>query len=178
MSIANRQNSETLLELSEVIYKISQSKSPFILTAGNGGSATTADHFAADLSLSKKRGGKVITAICLNSHLGLSTALSNDITYEEALSCQLENYLDAVSLLVVFSASGNSKNIVKLLEVATQHEIPSWAMLGFNGGIVSSMADVNKILFPDPNRNYGLIENVHLSACHYVVDELMRKMVD
>jgi D-sedoheptulose 7-phosphate isomerase len=87
-----------------------------VLTAGNGGSATTADHFAADLFLMNKRTGKVCKALCLNSHLGLNTALNNDLSFELALAHQVESYLDDDPLIITFSASGNSPNLLNLLK--------------------------------------------------------------
>jgi D-sedoheptulose 7-phosphate isomerase len=172
LALAGEKNENLLRELCDDILKASNSESSLILTAGNGGSATTADHFAADLSLSRKRGGVTLSAICLNSHLGLNTALSNDVSYEDALAVHLENYINVAALLIVFSASGNSKNILKLLQIAVQNEIPSWALLGFDGGLVASIPDVKKLIFPDKTRNYGLTENIHLSATHFIVDQL------
>ena len=85
---------------------------------------------------------------------------------------------DVASLLIVFSASGNSKNIVRLLQGANYYKIPSWAFLGFNGGVIATMPNVKSILFMDDVQNYGLIENVHLSATHFVIDQLMKKVVE
>ena len=143
-----------------------------ILTAGNGGSATTADHFAADLSLTNKRIGYPIPAICLNSHLGLNTALANDVDYALALSEQLANFSFVNKTLIVFSASGNSKNLINLLSSGIELGITSWAVLGFDGGDIQKMPGVNSIVFPDKQRNYGNAENAHLILCHYVVDRI------
>ena len=161
-------------KLSSLISRIvllSQEKKSLIFTAGNGGSATTADHFAADLSLTNKRIGYQIPAICLNSHLGLNSALSNDISYEFALSEQLKNFASGKHLLIVFSASGNSKNLLNLLNTATEMGIESWAFLGFNGGQIARMSEVHTLTFVDPLHNYGVAENAHLLACHYVIEQ-------
>ena len=154
------------------ITQISNDKTSLIFTAGNGGSATTADHFAADLSLTNKRVGHKIPAICLNSHLGLNSALSNDMTYGLALSEQLKNFAIGKHLLIVFSASGNSKNLINLLKTATDLGIQSWAFLGFNGGEIGKMTGTNILLFPDDHCNYGIVENVHLTACHFVIEQV------
>lgn len=172
LALAVGENGNLLRELCDDILSASNSERSIILTAGNGGSATTADHFAADLSLSRKRGGVTLSSICLNSHLGLNTALSNDFSYDDALSLQLENYINVAALLIVFSASGNSKNILKLLQIAEQKDIPSWALLGFDGGLIALMPGVKKLIFPDKTRNYGIIENIHLSATHFIIDQI------
>ena len=151
--------------------QVSQDKTSLVFTAGNGGSATTADHFAADLSLTNKRIGYPIPAICLNSHLGLNSALSNDISYEFALSEQLKNFRSGKHLLIVFSASGNSKNLLNLLNTAAKMGIESWAFLGFSGGEIARMSEVNTLTFFDKLHNYGVAENAHLLACHYVIEQ-------
>ena len=171
--LSNNEINDKLEHLSQSIFRKSEEVNSVVFTAGNGGSATTADHFAADLSLSRKRSGKLLRSICLNAHLGLNTALSNDISYEESLSSQLENYLDGPSTVVVFSASGNSKNIVRVLEVASSAKIECWAFLGFDGGEAIKLTGVNSVLFPDKLRDYGRLENAHLMAAHFVVDRVL-----
>lgn len=168
-----QQIGDLLDELSAKLIATSLSSKSIIFTAGNGGSATTADHFAADLSLTKRRIGKRIRSICLNSHIGLNTALSNDIAYKDALSMQLDNFLDSSHILVVFSASGNSPNIVNLLNAAVSSGVECWAFLGFDGGLISHMQGIRCIIFPDISRDYGVAENVHLMACHYVISQIV-----
>ena len=152
--------------------QISRAKTALIFTAGNGGSATTADHFAADLALTNKRVGHKIPAICLNSHLGLNSALSNDMSYELALSEQLKNFAFGEHLLIIFSASGNSRNLINLINTATDLGIECWAFLGFNGGEIVKMTEVNILVFSDNLFNYGIVENVHLAACHFIIEQV------
>lgn len=154
------------------IIQIGKDRSSLIFTAGNGGSATTADHFAADLSLTNRRTGYPIPAICLNSHLGLNSALSNDMNYDFALSEQLKNFANGNHLLIIFSASGNSRNLVNLLTLATSMGIESWAFLGFDGGEISRISAANSLLFPDNMNNYGIAENAHLLACHFIIEQV------
>jgi D-sedoheptulose 7-phosphate isomerase len=143
-----------------------------IFTLGNGGSATTADHFAADLALMNVRVKKIVRAICLNSQIGLNTALSNDIGYSDALSTQLKNFPSKKHLLVCFSASGNSENILRAAEIARQNGQEVWAFVGFDGGEVLKSKKFKVIHFETNNSEYGKVENLHLIACHYVIDLL------
>lgn len=144
-----------------------------IFTAGNGGSSTTADHFSADLNLSYKRAKLKIRAICLNSHLGLNTALSNDISYAEALKFQFMNYIPGPHMIIVFSVSGNSRNVIELLELAVQNNIECWAFLGCDGGQVLKIKGVNSIVFHSKDDDYGIVENSHLVATHYIIKKML-----
>lgn len=74
---------------------------------GNGGSATTAEHFTNDLF------SKGVRAICLNSNTAIMTMIANDYGYKYVFSKQLEVYAEEGDLLVMFSYSGDSSNILK-----------------------------------------------------------------
>gem|GEM_PF-1272899 len=159
-----------LSQLGHALTESSMKSQSIVFTAGNGGSASTADHFTADLGQTKRRTGLSIRSICLNAHLGLNSAFSNDLSYEDALTAQLKNYASENHILVVFSASGNSKNIIRLLEFASSEGMRSWAFLGFDGGNILKMPEVDCILFQDTKRDYGVVENIHLMACHFLID--------
>ena len=154
------------------IIKLVDDPDAVIFTLGNGGSATTADHFAADLALMNVRVQKIVRAICLNSQMGLNTALSNDIGYSDALSTQIRNFPSKKHMLVCFSASGNSENILRAAEVARQNGQEVWAFVGFGGGEILKSKNFNVIHFKTDNSEYGKVENLHLIACHFVIDLL------
>ena len=146
-----------------------------ILTAGNGGSATTADHFAADLFLMNKRTGKVCKSLCLNSHLGLNTALNNDLSFELALAHQVESYLEDDPLIITFSASGNSSNLLNLLKKANSKNLRIWSFVGFDGGSTLKVSGPRVIHSSSQLGEYGQVENVHLLLCHFLVDLLVKE---
>lgn len=171
--VANSNMSNQLQELIDSIKNLINLKSGIVLTAGNGGSATTAEHFATDLALTFKRIGKPLNAQSLNISNSLLTALSNDINFENVFEYQLNNWLSFNPMLVTFSASGNSKNLLNLLKFAANHKIPSFSFIGFDGGEISKISGVTKIFFPDIHKNYGHIENIHLSACHFIIEEIL-----
>jgi len=156
---------------SSLVDAILQNKSVF--TFGNGGSAATANHFSADLSLLKIRSGTNCRSISLNADLSLSTAISNDLDYTSVISRQLEILARPGDLVVGFSASGNSLNIIEGLRQAINMGLQAWAIIGFDGGHIKKLADVNVIHFASP-RDYGLIENLHMCLAHFVVDKLIR----
>ena len=140
---------------------------------GNGGSATTAEHFATDLLLMGSRTGIECRALSLTSQVGSMTALANDFAYEEGLQRQLRAVVSSQDLVIGFSASGNSKNLVNALAYCKERDVESFCFLGFDGGSLLKSAITNYIYFSSEPKLYGLIENLHLIACHYVIDQLV-----
>jgi D-sedoheptulose 7-phosphate isomerase len=86
--------------------------------------------------------------------------------------------LNKNSLVVTFSASGNSENIIRLHKSASSVGIPSYAFLGFDGGKVQALQNINHVLFKSRNGLYGEVENLHLAACHYLIDCLVNNLKD
>src|SRR5687768_7021265 len=113
-----------------------------IYVAGNGGSAATAAHWANDLGKATKRpDARPIRIVCLNEHVSWLTALANDEGYERVFAGQLENFIAPGDVLVVFSASGNSPNLVEAVRTAGSLGARTVGFLGFDGGMLRSMVD-------------------------------------
>ena len=138
-----------------------------IWIAGNGGSAATASHFATDLSRCKNSRNKPIKGVSLCDNSGLITAISNDFGYEYIFSRQLSNLATAGDLLIVLSASGNSKNILEVLGWAKNNQVKTIALTGFNGGEANKMADIS-IYIPTEIGDYGVAEDAHSIVCHFL----------
>lgn len=143
-----------------------------IFTFGNGGSASTANHLSADLSLLGIRTGRNCKSINLNSDLSLTTALANDISYEDVIARQLEIFAEEGDLVISYSASGNSKNILMGLKKSLELNLKSWAILGFDGGQTKLVQGLKIIHFQSP-RDYGTVENLHLSLNHFIIDKIV-----
>lgn len=114
-----------------------------LFVCGNGGSAANALHFANDFHYGIGKGrlpGLRVQA--LTGNVSVLTCLANDEGYDEIFSRQLAVDGDAGDILLVFSGSGNSPNIVKALEQARRMEIRSFAVLGYSGGKCKALADV------------------------------------
>jgi phosphoheptose isomerase len=161
-----------VLEEVLLLFKKTTHSNATIYTIGNGGSQTTAEHFAADLSLSYHRGGQKIRAHCLGSQVATHTALANDYSYEDAFSKQLENLVKPNDVLVIFSVSGNSQNVISAIRTALNLNIDVVAFYGFDGGGVDKILGIKKIFTPNQVGEYGIIENIHLLICHYLIDAL------
>src|ERR1700753_3433495 len=114
-----------------------------VFFAGNGGSGANANHLANDFlyALSKTRGSG-LRVHSLSANPSTLTCLANDEGYDQVFSLQLAVLARAGDVLVVFSGSGNSPNIVKALEEAKTIGMTSYALLGYSGGKAKALSDV------------------------------------
>ena len=175
-AIANKiQSDHTLNHLIDSIYNLAKDSNSIVFTIGNGGSASTAEHFSADLSQMEKRTGHAIRSFCLNSQIALSSAFANDYDYSSVLRRQLSSFKNSNFILVAFSASGSSTNILEAIKFSLEVKKEVHSFIGFDGGKIIDIKQVNVIYFPDEKKDYGIIENLHLTASHYVVDKLVEK---
>ncbi len=141
-----------------------------VFLAGNGGSASTANHFATDLGVGSKIRNAGIRAFSLSANNAVLSALANDVNYSEVFSLQLELLSSCEDdLLIVFSASGNSANIIKVLETAKRIGIKSCAFTGFDGGEAKKLCDIS-IHVDTEKGKYGIVEDLHLAICHAVTE--------
>ena len=142
---------------------------------GNGGSAATASHFANDLGKTAKKSGKpAIRAFCLTDNVPWLTALANDEGYENVFAGQLDNHLRPGDVVIAISASGNSTNLVRAVELAKSRGARTIGILGFDGGTLCQMVDV-LLLVPSEIGRYGPVEDVHLMLEH-VITECLKEL--
>lgn len=145
--------------------RIARRDEDLVLIAGNGGSASTADHFAVDL---QRNAGKPLRAISLASNPGLITAAGNDDGYEHSFAAQVRALGSERDVLLVISASGNSPNVLCALAEADAYGLDTIALVGFDGGNAKNADYVIHI----ESDNYGVIEDAHLSLCHILTEML------
>ena len=153
-----------------------------VFTMGNGGHGSTASHFINDLVkhtiVSEKKDRVVVTgkrfkAMCLNDSMVVLTTWANDLSYEDCFSQQLINWVKKGDLVFGFSASGNSKNILKAFDVAKRHQAISICFTGGDGGKAKDVADICLIV---PTRNYLFLEDAHLSIVH-ILSNVVRLII-
>jgi D-sedoheptulose 7-phosphate isomerase len=142
-----------------------------VWVVGNGGSATTSDHFATDLLRCADEQGRPVRAISLCSNVGVITATANDFGYEHVFSRQLEMFGSQGDVLVAISASGNSPSIIEAVNWAKAHGLRAVCLTGFDGGLAMSLADVS-VHVGSAQGDYGVVEDAHLVACHMVAEGL------
>lgn len=140
-----------------------------VLLAGNGGSAATAEHMDLDLSKTVARvagAGKGFRTVALTHGPALS-AWANDAGVDEVFAGQVRDLGRRGDVLVVFSAMGNSPNIVAALREATALGLHTIAFVGAGGGCARELAEV--AITVDSN-DYGVIEDSHLALNHLVTE--------
>ena len=115
-----------------------------VFFCGNGGSAGNAIHLANDFlyGIAKRTGGG-LKVQALSANPAVMTCLANDVGYEYIYSEQLAVLAESGDLLVVLSGSGNSPNILRVLEQAKAMGVKSCAILGYSGGECKSLADLS-----------------------------------
>jgi D-sedoheptulose 7-phosphate isomerase len=166
-------NSEAILIQVESLLKDcidSLSKGGKIIFCGNGGSAGNAVHLANDFlyGIAKKTGGGLkVQALSANS--AVMTCLANDIGYEAIFSEQLAVQAQAGDLLIALSGSGNSPNIVRVIEQAKSMAVKSYAILGFTGGKCKELVD-EAIHFPV--NDMQIAEDMQLIVGHMLMQWL------
>ncbi len=145
-----------------------------VFIVGNGGSATTASHFARDLKIgSAVEGRPRIRANSLTDNVAVITALANDIGYSSIFEEQLIGQLDEGDVVVGISASGNSPNVLKAIEFARSQGAVTIGLIGFGGGRLKELTDKSIVL---SSKDYGQVEDTHLTLAHiisYLVKEKM-----
>ena len=157
-------NIEKAVEL--IIEKIISEKSIWVI--GNGGSASTSEHFEIDMMYIKQdKLEKKVKVTALTSNSAVITAIANDKGYEHIFSTQLERKAKKGDLCIIISASGSSKNLVEAGKYCKTNGIQTLAILGFDGGELLKTSDLN-LHFKTPHGQYGVVEDVHLSLCHQI----------
>jgi D-sedoheptulose 7-phosphate isomerase len=147
-----------------------------VYVAGNGGSAATASHWTNDLGKATKASGRdYMRVMCLSDNVSWLTALANDEGYERVFSGQLENFAGPGDLLVVLSASGNSPNLLRAVELAQERGVVTVALLGFDGGALMGLVD-DYLWLPTEVGEYGLVESGHGVLCDILTTCLMKDL--
>jgi D-sedoheptulose 7-phosphate isomerase len=137
-----------------------------IFVCGNGGSASTASHFACDIvkgaSFSREHRFRLMA---LTDSLPTITAYSNDVGYDCIFAEQLKNFAHSGDLVMCISGSGNSPNVVNAMEYANSIGCKTIALTGRCGGKLGGMAQLN-VQVPVPHM--GRIEDAHMIVCHMI----------
>lgn len=142
-----------------------------LFVAGNGGSASTSQHFTVDLGVGGLDRESVIRCISLTDNQSAVTAVANDRSFEAIFSTQLSVLAEPHDALLVISASGNSKNLLNAVHEAKKLGLITLGLLGFDGGKLRELCDIS-VLVSTNIGEYGIVEDVHLSICHNLTEAL------
>jgi D-sedoheptulose 7-phosphate isomerase len=138
-----------------------------ILFAGNGGSLCDAMHFAEELTGQFREKRRALPAIAL-SDPGHMSCVGNDLGFEEVFARGVEALGKKGDLLIVLTTSGNSRNIVRAVDVAKEREMGTIAFLGKTGGLLRGRCDLEWIVsgFPYSDR----VQEAHMAAVHIIIE--------
>jgi D-sedoheptulose 7-phosphate isomerase len=158
--------------LNQVIYILHEARlnrrQVFIM--GNGGSAATASHFVADLAKNtRKPGWPDFRVIGLTDNMAIFSALANDEGYENVFVQQLASFVEPDDVVIGISASGNSSNVLKAIELANRVGATTIGFTGFNGGILGTLVDLHLHVASDVIEH---VEDIHLMFEHLVCKAL------
>jgi len=144
-----------------------------VLSCGNGGSMCDAMHFAEELS-GRYRADRPAFAAQAISDPGHLTCVANDFGFDQVFARGVEAWGRPGDLLVLFSTSGNSRNIVAAAEVARAREMIVIGLLGRDGGLVQPLCHEAIVV---PGRDSGRIQEVHIKVVHLMVEGVERTIV-
>lgn len=157
---------DELLKIAEILNE-ARIKGKNIYIFGNGGSGSTATHFACDINKGcNKKGVNRFKVICLNDNIPTMLAYSNDIGYDVVFKEQLENFLQEGEIVIGISGSGNSKNIINAIEFANSKNAITIGITGFNGGKLKTIS--NYSLNANIN-DMQLSEDLHMIWVHIMM---------
>jgi D-sedoheptulose 7-phosphate isomerase len=152
----------------------------FVFVIGNGGSGSNASHFTEDMgkcTLARKffddDTKKRLKILSLTDNTPYILAWANDEGFERVFVEQLKNLASPGDLLVAISGSGNSPNILRAVEWANRHDMTTFGCTGFSGGKLRGLAHHGLHV---PLDDMGIVESIHLTAFHWVVDDLHRRI--
>jgi D-sedoheptulose 7-phosphate isomerase len=142
-----------------------------IFVCGNGGSASTASHFACDIvkgaSYQREQRFKIMA---LTDSLPTLTAYSNDVNYDCVFAEQLKNFAEPGDIVMCISGSGNSPNVLCAIDYANSIGCKTIALTGRDGGKLAPKAQLSVQV---PVQHMGRIEDAHMIICHMIAYHFM-----
>jgi D-sedoheptulose 7-phosphate isomerase len=149
-----------------------------IFICGNGGSAADAQHVSTEflVRLKPNLNRKSFPIICLGNDMTYLTACSNDLGFDKVFSRNLSalHKNDEKNILICLSTSGNSKNILEVLNLAKKLGVYSISFLGGNGGKASKLSGDTVII---PSKNTANIQEEHIFILHYILENVEKKLI-
>ena len=146
-----------------------------LLLCGNGGSASDAQHIAAELSGRFIKERKPLYAEALHVNSSYMTAVSNDYGFESTYSRMLEAIGKKGDVLIALSTSGNSENVVNAVKMANSLDMLSVGMTGATGGKIRDLCQHNIII---PSSNTARIQEAHIIVGHIFCQIIEENLFD
>ena len=180
--VARRISEDDINKTIELLFKAwKQGSKIFII--GNGGSASTATHFACDLAKTTVvQGKKRFKVISLADNVPLLTALTNDDGFASIFVEQLKNLLEKDDVLIAISVHGGSgqdkaglwsQNLLAAIQYARDNHARTIGMAGFDGGAFKTMTDVCIVV---PANSTPYVESWHATLEHLICSSLKERI--
>jgi D-sedoheptulose 7-phosphate isomerase len=151
-----------------------------VFLCGNGGSGSNCSHFCEDLGKGTLRREdfendqkRRLRVLSLTDNTPYILAWGNDEGFDRVFVEQLKNLAQPGDLLIAISGSGNSPNVLRAVEWANRHDLRTFGCTGFSGGKLRTLAQQNLHV---PLDDMGIVESIHLTAFHWIVDDLHRRI--
>ena len=175
----DRLDAEEMTRLGDLVFDCwSTGKQVFIF--GNGGSGTTASHFAEDLGKGlldedELRNGsqKRLRVMSLTDNVGWLLALGNDMGYHQVFVQQLANFGNSGDLVIAISGSGNSDNVINAVNWANENGLRTFGFSGFDGG---KLKQIQLDGFHSNLHDMGMVESIHLCVFHWVLNDVYARI--
>jgi D-sedoheptulose 7-phosphate isomerase len=175
----HRINPAEVKTLADAIFECYRQRRTVFL-CGNGGSGSNASHFCEDLGKGTLRREDFyndakprLRVLSLTDNTPYILAWANDEGFERVFVEQLKNLAGPGDLLIAISGSGNSANVLRAVEWANHHGLMTFGCTGFSGGKLKQQAQQGLHV---PLDDMGIVESIHLTAFHWVVDDLHRRI--
>jgi len=141
-----------------------------ILTCGNGGSAGDAQHFSSEMLNRYERDRPPLPAIALTTDTPTITSIANDYDFTQIFSKQVKALGQAGDILLAFSTSGNSKNVISAMRAALAKDMLVITCTGKDGGEMAGLISENDVEIRVPSNSTARIQEVHLLIIHSLCD--------
>jgi D-sedoheptulose 7-phosphate isomerase len=165
--------------LADAIYERYEKRAT-VFVIGNGGSGSNASHFCEDLGKGTLRREdfdndkkKRLRILSLTDNTPYILAWGNDEGFDRVFVEQLKNLANPGDLLIAISGSGNSPNILRAVDWANRNGVTTFGCTGFTGGKLMTLAHKNFHVALD---DMGIVESIHLTAFHWIVDNLHKRI--
>jgi D-sedoheptulose 7-phosphate isomerase len=148
-----------------------------LLVAGNGGSASDAQHISAEMVGKLTKDRTSLPAIALTSDSSLMTAVGNDYGYDDIFHRQVQGLGDAKDVFLGITTSGNSKNIIKALQACREKSMRSIVLTGPGGGEIkkSNLAD---LIICAPGPTTAMIQECHIMLYHILCFGVEKQLLE
>lgn len=141
-----------------------------VLACGNGGSASDAQHFAAEFVGRFERERPGLAAIALNTDTSIMTAIGNDYDFNSIYSKQVQALGNPGDVLLAITTSGNSGNVLAAVDAAHAKDMTVISLTGRGGGKLAARLQETDVNICVPHERTARIQEVHLLAIHCICD--------